>query len=823
MKLPIESNPSICYNVSDENFVKLGKLKLRALLALAGHLYPKGKTQMKKKLRPLALVLAASVLTAAFIFPASAREDDYYTYLTGLGFPSDYAEKLAELHILHPNWSFEPLLVTELNSKYSWNHVIYMETADAPNRSLVTPNPDYAAYRHATNKTPYDSGWYQASTAAVEYMMDPRNFLNEKDIFQFEELGFKDSVSISQIEAALAGTFMAGAYLENGKTFAEYFYDVGLSLGVSPLHLAARARQEQGLFGTAPQVVGSVGNRLWYYYSNNIQHEGTAYINSPSSGHTETSLKSYNNLYNFYNIGAGGTGLFAILLGAAREAEIGTPDMASEWGGSGRWDTKWKSIYGGAYKLRGTYINNYQNTHYLQKWNVDNRSKTATGASRNFWGQYMQNIGAALSEARTTYATHAAEGGLDFAFNFLIPVYSGMPPACPDPAGGTCPDYAISDTKYSYASELTLPASLASAKNKYITTSAISAPAGDNFVISGWSVHTYGIDGYEYNIDGGEWKPITASFSQAVAAANPEYVRCAAEGSINSFSAALDISALSPGAHSVALRGLADFGSDQTYTDVRYYLIALINISVKEASSVTVTIVGGEGEENTSLSLEKNSVYSLPAPPLSSDADTYFAGWSVASESARLFLPAGVGMTLLGNITLTPVYIDLRVLVGAELKISLTPSLRFTAAMSYNRYAALANAAGAANIALGMVICKTTDLGALALNPAVLYAEGKPYITATSSSWRNAAHMSGEFYGFDGSTPAITSLDFTTDYSAAAYVRLKYSDATVAYICSAYTAERHSRSAKAVAAAALEDGARIYSADEREILEKIAK
>ncbi len=776
---------------------------------------------MKKKLRPLALILAASVLTAAFVFPASAREDDYYTYLTDLGFPADYAEKLAELHILHPNWSFEPLLVTELNSKYSWNYVIHMETADAPNRSLVTPNPDYAAYRHPNNTTLYDSGWYQASTEAVEYMMDPRNFLNEKDIFQFEELGFKDSVSVAQVEAALTGTFMAGAYLENGKTYAEYFYEVGLSLGVSPLHLAARARQEQGLVGTAPQVVGSIGTRLWYYYSNNIQYEGTAYINSPSSGHTETSLMSYNNLYNFYNIGAAGTGRFAILLGSAKEAEIGTPDMASEWGGSGRWDTKWKSIYGGAYKLRGTYINNYQNTHYLQKWNVDSRSKTATGASRNFWGQYMQNIGAALSEARTTYATHAAEGRLDFAFNFLIPVYSGMPATCPDPAGGSCLDYAISNTKYSYTSGLTLPASAASEENRYITTSTISAPAGNNFVISGWSVHTYGIDGYEYSIDGGEWKSMTASFSQAVAAANPDYVRCAFEGSINSFSSSLDISALSPGSHRVTLRGIADFGSDQTHTDVRYYLISLINIFVEESSSVTVTIVGSD--KNTSLSLKKNSVYPLPLPPETSDADTYFAGWSVLSESARLFLPAGVDITLLGNITLTPVYIDLRILGGAELKISQTPSLRFTAAISYDGYNTLSDAARAANITLGIAICKKSELGALALNPATLKAEGKQYITATSSVWRHSAHMSGEYYGFDGSTPAIDSLDFATDYSASAYIRIKYSDSSIAYICSAYTAENNSRSAKAVAAAALEDTSRVYSAEEREILGKIAK
>ena len=54
--------------------------------------------------------------------------------------------------------------------------------------------------------------------AAVEYFMDPRNFLNETDIFQFYNLSAVHNVGIEEVEAVLTNTFMENASLENGKT-----------------------------------------------------------------------------------------------------------------------------------------------------------------------------------------------------------------------------------------------------------------------------------------------------------------------------------------------------------------------------------------------------------------------------------------------------------------------------------------------------------------------------------------------------------------------------------------------------------------------------
>ena len=68
-----------------------------------------------------------------------------------------------------------------------------MKTTEAHSRNLVPADRKgewLCAYCEANKKT-YDEGrWKGASEVAVSYYMDPRNFLYEDYIFQFEELGY---------------------------------------------------------------------------------------------------------------------------------------------------------------------------------------------------------------------------------------------------------------------------------------------------------------------------------------------------------------------------------------------------------------------------------------------------------------------------------------------------------------------------------------------------------------------------------------------------------------------------------------------------------
>jgi hypothetical protein len=56
--------------------------------------------------------------------------------------------------------------------------------------------------------------------------MDPRNFLDEQRIFQFEALQFTGNYTAKDVANSIKGTFMDGVTLENGKTYAQNFYDI---------------------------------------------------------------------------------------------------------------------------------------------------------------------------------------------------------------------------------------------------------------------------------------------------------------------------------------------------------------------------------------------------------------------------------------------------------------------------------------------------------------------------------------------------------------------------------------------------------------------
>lgn len=777
------------------------------------------------------MLLSTIPLSETTVLASEPAPDDYRDYLRWLGFPESYVDDLYELHLLHPSWSFEPLMVTRLNSKYTWDYCIKMETEDNPKRSLVSKSSAFSAYRHPTNTELYDTGWYQASTAAVEYLMDPRNFLNEKDIFQFEDLRFNEACTLSQVESALVDTFMSGARLENGKTYAEYFYEVGRELGLSPVHLASRARMEQGKAGTASQISGLGGDKLWYYYSEHIQTENGGIVYAPASGHTEEELKGYNGLYNFYNINAAGTGRFAVLLGALKEARTGTADMAAKWGGSPSWDTRWKSIYGGAHRLAKSYINNYQNTLYLQKWNVDNRSKSSSGGSRNFWGQYMQNIGGALSEARNNYVSLAGNDCLDCPFRFVIPVYSGMPESCPDPASGRCEMYAISTTKYHSSSSLTLGTTTKQATDGYISLTTSCTERG-GLTLHGTSLHSCLPEAFEYSVSGDVWQPMQSSHDASLKIEDSRFAGCGAASVPNTFDAIIDTSKLGVGEFSVAVRGRVGFETTNTSRNsCRYYLIAELNVNVIEGG-VTVTLKGNDS--NTTLLLEEGAVLTLPDAPSASDAPgcdapgmkNYFVGWVVSVNTAEpaggneQLMPAGARLRVARDTTVEPLYVCLGMRPGASAKIAETSALRFHGIVGYDGYERLRELS-AGRVSCGLIVCPVPASGLTSLTPDELRRLSVQYKQTVTVDWRQTATRGG-YYSFSGDTDPIAPDARALMYAATCYVKVTYADSTTAYICADYAPARSCRSVSQVWAAAAAVGTPRYSAAELALLQAAA-
>ncbi len=332
--------------------------------------------------------------------------------LIDAGFPADYAALLAPLKEKHPNWTFNPINITELSDgKYTWDYVIAAETEDDENNTVDNGYDDALAYA-IDNKSVESGMWYRAKTETVEFFMDARNFLNEKNIFMFEDLSVDCGDRTKAAEQLLKGTFMYKTVIpddEKGRTYAEYFVEVGNELGISPLVIGARLRQEQGVKGDNPLISGKCGTYLYNSYVNGTN-------DAPSEGFTEDELKKYDGYYNYFNIMATGNGYFEVYLAGMKEAV------------TGNWSTRTAAIRGGAEKLRDRYINDHQQTLYFQKFNVDARSK------RNFWGQYMQGVDAAYDEGYSTYLSLVRSRSLDLPFVFDIPVYEGMPTEpCSDP------------------------------------------------------------------------------------------------------------------------------------------------------------------------------------------------------------------------------------------------------------------------------------------------------------------------------------------------------------------------------------------------------
>ncbi len=495
----------------------------------------------------------------------SYDREHYRSELTEAGFPPDYADKLAEIKLAHPAWSFIPLEISELEPEYSFDYIINRETED-PSANLVYPSDEFSGFFDKESGAVYDSGWYSASDDAVRYFVDPRNFLNERDIFQFEDLSYYDRDYSSGVDGVLDGTFMQQLMLENGELLSDYILKVGAELSVSPVHIAARMRQEQGVENSSGMISGECGDLLLYFYENGTQYtQDGKLVLTPASGHTRDELLSYNGYYNFFNMGATGNGLFSIYLNAMKRAKQGTADLADHFSGNASWDKMYKSVYGGVYSLKSTYIDDYQNNLYLQKFNVDPRS------SRNFWGQYMQNVGAALSEGRSAYLSYKEAGILESEFVFLIPVFSDMPQdPCPDPSGGKS-YYSSSDDIYTYITHTDYPLSLTSENSE--TRAKTEIKLGESLRVQGWSVHSYGTEYYEISVDGGAFERIN---SYPRADVREKYAQqYPLSFDVNAYLCYIDTAQLGVGEHTVTVRAKTTAGS---YCQLSYLDLTVVGV-----------------------------------------------------------------------------------------------------------------------------------------------------------------------------------------------------------------------------------------------------
>ena len=333
-------------------------------------------------------------------------------------FPDSYKPYLEELSKNHPNWEFIPLY-----TNLDWNYVISEENKFGKNLVPINYSDNWK------NKTPgqynveIDAGWVDSSKEAVMYLMDPRNFLNEVRIFQFEELSYNSSTNnIEGIEKILYGTEFynkkvsylnsSGESILTSSKYSDLILKASKTSYVSSYHIASRIKQEVGPFLSHKSISGDVSG--------------------------------YKGLYNFYNIGATSSSepLGAIKNGLryARDGNGASESTKKKY--LIPWNTKEKSITGGAIFIGSSYINKGQNTIYLQKFDV--YDKTGDGL---FWHQYMTNVLAPYSESKSIYNGYSKMGMLDNSLSFIIPIYNNMPDIMQESPSINQKDYVSDNTK----------------------------------------------------------------------------------------------------------------------------------------------------------------------------------------------------------------------------------------------------------------------------------------------------------------------------------------------------------------------------------------
>lgn len=276
-----------------------------------------------------------------------------------------FKEKIDELKRIHNNWNFI-IMETGLD----WNQTIIAESAFAGSSpiSLIQNKSGDWICSSCGSKTFDNGSWYHASEDAIKYYMDARNWLNDNAyILQFLQVGYVETTD-ENIYNALNGTFLYT--MDNARAINSACKEKG----ANPYYIIARILQEQGTKGSATSKMLSDG----VYY------------------------------YNLFNIGASGNGTSTIVARALAKAK--------EKG----WTTIQKSIEGGIDILFADYIQNKQDTMYLNKFDVESYGGV-------YSHQYMQNIQAPTSEAMTMYNKIKDSGILNEALTFVIPVFKNMP------------------------------------------------------------------------------------------------------------------------------------------------------------------------------------------------------------------------------------------------------------------------------------------------------------------------------------------------------------------------------------------------------------
>ena len=429
-------------------------------------------------------------------FPtAYTRNSDFEAHLSSEGFPESYKTRLRALHAEHPQWIFRAQ-----QTNIDWNTAVKEESKVG--KSLVHTNSmsswksvESGAYNwDNSNWVGYDgNSWVTASEDIVKYYMDPRNFLDDTNVFQFLTHTYDSNKhTIEGLNTMVKGTFLSGGTVNTDNSSTSGGSNPGNGEGTSGggnvtgpgaagpgAQLTSPQESEQSGSSNVSQesphasIVPKNAPLLMEYgpgaslsgpgsdnaagtgsNSGNVTGSGS-YVNmimnaatqsgvnpyvlaamiiqeqgSKGSGKSVSGSESgYEGIYNFFNIEAYQSGSMSAVQRGLW--------WASQTGNYNRpWNSPEKSILGGAMYYGNNYVKVGQDTFYLKKFNVQ--------GSNLYKHQYMTNVQGAASEGAVyskAYNSEMKQTGLEFK----IPVFRNMPEnPCSQPTGDGNPNNKLS-------------------------------------------------------------------------------------------------------------------------------------------------------------------------------------------------------------------------------------------------------------------------------------------------------------------------------------------------------------------------------------------
>lgn len=416
----------------------------------------------------ISLLLAFICTAGIFTFSASANaaSNSYESQLLAAGFPAAFAEELAELKKKYPNWEFEPMYVgVELdkavaNERTPHSQQLIQRTSSNNSKNYYCTCS--SCYRNGNYVIQEGSTWVSASASAVEYYMNPLNFLSERYIFQFETTAYNSAQTISGIETIIRNTWMYNSYITykdssgktqtyksstypNGVKYSQAILDAAKSSGTSAYYLASRIVQEVG--GRTNSAGGASGTNSTYpgiynYYNigaNTGYLDGLKWAATSNSGNTTNCnailrQKATTSSTKIIKVPKGTKVTIKATTGVQSDGykwyQVSVTVNSKSYSGYIRsdlvdngdkynrpWTNPYLSIINGAKYISNNFSDD-QNTGYLQKFNVNPES------SNMYSHEYMANIQAPSSESSNTYNAYSEANLLSAPKTFIIPVFA---------------------------------------------------------------------------------------------------------------------------------------------------------------------------------------------------------------------------------------------------------------------------------------------------------------------------------------------------------------------------------------------------------------